>query len=58
MKSSLDRARELLDAMEARHQDRLERKDLGDWQTEINEVRRILVYLLDYAEVREFSDEG
>lgn len=38
----LERAIELLAAMETRREARLKRGDVGEWQTELNEVRRIL----------------
>lgn len=51
----LDEARKLLDAMERRHQDRLAKGNIGEWQTELNECRRILEYL--YSEVRELREK-
>jgi hypothetical protein len=42
----LDRARELLEAMRLRHDARIEKGELGEWQTELNEVYRILVYIV------------
>lgn len=49
---SLERAIELLDAMERRHQDRLKRGDLGELQTELNECRRCLVEILEHLKPR------
>lgn len=46
-KRYLNRARDLLEGMDERHQLRLDHGNLGAWQTEVNEIRRILHYLLD-----------
>jgi hypothetical protein len=47
----LDRARALLEAMRMRHAARLEKGDIGEWQTELNEVYRILVYIVGHTSV-------
>jgi hypothetical protein len=46
----LDRARSLLEGMWMCHQDRLKRGDVGEWQTEINEVRRVLEAILEHLD--------
>jgi hypothetical protein len=46
-KSAIEFAQYLVEGMEERHQARLEQGDVGDWQTEINEVRRILGYIIE-----------
>lgn len=46
-KSRLELARDLLCGMDERHQDRLSSGNVGEWQTELNEVRRILHYILN-----------
>lgn len=45
-KSRLELARDLLDGMDVRNEHRLKSGDIGPWQTELNEVRRILHYIL------------
>lgn len=47
-RSSLQRARELLDAAWVRREDRIKRGDVGEWQTEVNECYRILEYLVEH----------
>ena len=44
--TNLDLARELLEGLDLRRDARNEARNLGEWQTELNEVARILHYLL------------
>jgi hypothetical protein len=48
----LKRFKQRLTAMEMRHQDRLKKGELGEWQTELNEVRIALEYLGKVIESR------
>lgn len=44
----LDRARELLAGLDRRKDERNANGDVGEWQTELNEVCRILHYLIEH----------
>jgi hypothetical protein len=46
----LARAQTLLKSMELRHQARLNRGDIGDWQSEFNEVYRALDAILEHLD--------
>lgn len=46
----LDRAKDLVEGLDERRDRRLERGDIGAWQTEINEVARVLHYLIAHME--------
>ena len=48
MSKPLDQAQELLEAMWFCHADRLKRGDLSEWHTELNEVHRVLEYLIEH----------
>jgi hypothetical protein len=49
-RSALERARYYLEGIELRGAERIERGDLGEWQTELNEVRRVLSAILEHLE--------
>lgn len=42
----LDLARELLEGIDQRREARIEARRLGEWQTELNELARVLHYVL------------
>lgn len=42
----LKEAKKLLEAMDMRHDDRVSKGNMGEWQTEVNELRRIIGYLI------------
>src|SRR5690242_1377712 len=48
--TNLDLVRELLEGLDQRREARIEAGNLGEWQTELNEVARILHYIVAHLE--------
>ena len=51
--TNLEVARELLEGLDMRREARIEARNFGEWQTELNEIARILHYLIDHIEKSE-----
>lgn len=50
VRTELERARELLDGIDRRHDYRNRTGNVGEWQTELNEVSRILHEIIDHLD--------
>jgi hypothetical protein len=48
--TNLELARELLECIDLRREARNEAGNLGEWQTELNEVARVLHYLISHLD--------
>lgn len=48
--TALERAREIIEGLEERHQARLRAGNLGEWQTEVNEVYRALHAVMEHLD--------